>query len=161
MAKHKLRDYFAEMYVAGMFADEGWNVYFPHRDEGFDFIVTLPHGDEILVRPVQVKGKYSTALKTDKDYYGFSGELSVVHEEMILAIPFFTTSSEKAPVITAFLPMPCIRPNQNNPGEYRALPASFEDGVPVKRRDYTRFFDKAGLNLAASKSWGKEKPRSD
>lgn len=160
MAKHRFRDYFAELYVAGAFADEGWNIYFPRRDEGFDFIVTRRHNDEILVRPVQVKGKYATASKTDKGSYGFSGELSAIHDEMILAIPFFTPSSEKAPVFTAYLPMPCIRPNQNNPGWYRAFPAYFEDGVPVKRRDYARFFDKSGLKLATSETWGNESPRS-
>src|SRR5947209_1336736 len=52
------RDYFAEMYVAGILADNGWNIYFPRRDKGFDFIITKPIGDEIIVRPVQVKGKY-------------------------------------------------------------------------------------------------------
>jgi hypothetical protein len=36
----KTRDYFAEMYVAGILADKGWNVYFPKRDIGFDFIIT-------------------------------------------------------------------------------------------------------------------------
>jgi len=30
------RDYFAEMYVAGILADKGWNIYFPRRDKGFD-----------------------------------------------------------------------------------------------------------------------------
>jgi len=25
------RDYFAELYVAGLMADAGWNIYFPHR----------------------------------------------------------------------------------------------------------------------------------
>ena len=34
------RDYFAEMYVAGILADNGWNIYFPRRDNGFDFIIT-------------------------------------------------------------------------------------------------------------------------
>jgi len=28
-----MRDYFAELFVAGRFAEAGWNVYFPHRDE--------------------------------------------------------------------------------------------------------------------------------
>lgn len=37
-------DYFAELYVAGGFADAGWNVYFPHRDQGFDFIVSKSNG---------------------------------------------------------------------------------------------------------------------
>lgn len=36
----KVSDYFAELFVAGRLADAGWNVYFPHRDQGFDFIIT-------------------------------------------------------------------------------------------------------------------------
>jgi hypothetical protein len=32
------------MYVAGIMADYGWNVYFPRRDKSFDFIITRPHG---------------------------------------------------------------------------------------------------------------------
>lgn len=38
------RDYFAELHVAGNFGDAGWNVYFPRRDKGFDFIVTKEIG---------------------------------------------------------------------------------------------------------------------
>jgi hypothetical protein len=57
-------DYFAELYVAGKFADEGWNVYFPHRDKGFDFIVSKANSSGIqMLRPVQVKGKYPTSPK--------------------------------------------------------------------------------------------------
>lgn len=161
MTKHKQRDYFAEMYVAGLFADEGWNVYFPHRDEGFDFIVTLWQNSKILVRPVQVKGKYPTKEKTNKNTYGYTGELSAIHDEMILAIPFFTTKSKTAPVFTAFLPINCIRLNKNDPSWYSALPTYFEDGSPVKRQHYARFFDKRGLRLAASKKWSEEKPRPE
>ncbi len=29
------RDLFAELYVVGLFADTGWGVYFPKRDQGF------------------------------------------------------------------------------------------------------------------------------
>ena len=41
-----LSDYFAELYVAGRFADAGWNVYFPHRDQGFDFIISKNIGND-------------------------------------------------------------------------------------------------------------------
>ena len=41
-----VNDYFAELIVAGMFAEKGWNIYFPHRDQGFDFIVSKYMGDE-------------------------------------------------------------------------------------------------------------------
>src|SRR5438128_405916 len=36
----RVSDFFAELYVAGRFVDAGWNVYFPRRDRGFDFIVS-------------------------------------------------------------------------------------------------------------------------
>jgi hypothetical protein len=52
------RDLFAELYVAGLFADQGWGVYFPKRDQGFDFIVVKNIDSNFIVRPVQVKGKY-------------------------------------------------------------------------------------------------------
>jgi hypothetical protein len=38
-------DYFAELYVAGLMANAGWNVYFPHRDRGLDFIVPVQEQD--------------------------------------------------------------------------------------------------------------------
>jgi hypothetical protein len=63
----KVSDYFAELFVAGRLADAGWNVYFPHRDQGFDFIVTKTVGAaDMLIRPVQVKGKYPTGEKGDQ-----------------------------------------------------------------------------------------------
>jgi len=62
----KTRDYFAEMYVAGILADAGWNVYFPRRDKGFDFVITKHVGSRTIIRAVQVKGKYPGRTKTDK-----------------------------------------------------------------------------------------------
>jgi len=48
-------DYFAELYVAGVLARRGWNLYFPHRDEGFDFMISKIIGNDMVIRPVQVK----------------------------------------------------------------------------------------------------------
>lgn len=31
-----VNDYSAELVVASTFAEAGWNIYFPHRDQGFD-----------------------------------------------------------------------------------------------------------------------------
>jgi hypothetical protein len=73
IAGPETRDSFAELYVAGVLADVGWNVYFPRRDQGFDFIITKQVGESIILRPVQVKGKYPTADKTAKATYGFVG----------------------------------------------------------------------------------------
>lgn len=88
----KISDYFGEMLVAGRLADAGWNIYFPRRDQGFDFIATKEVGGRILMRPVQVKGKYPTRAKTDKAVYGYIGQLTQLHDEMVLAIPYFESN---------------------------------------------------------------------
>ena len=99
------RDYFAEMYVAGIFADNDWNVYFPRRDKGFDFIVTKQFETGILVRPVQVKGLYPSDAKTDKRVYGYSGTLSQLHPDMVLVLAYFPTDSGAvAPTHIAYMP---------------------------------------------------------
>jgi hypothetical protein len=110
-------DYFAELYVAGRFADAGWNVYFPHRDKGFDFIVSKSdkNGQEIL-RPVQVKGKYPTAAKTNRMTYGYVGRLTQLHPEIVLAIPFFSVEASDTPICTAYMPLSLIR---RHPRGYR------------------------------------------
>jgi hypothetical protein len=110
MAQGKRRDYFAEMYVAGMLADAGWNVYFPKRDIGFDFIITKEIHGEVVLRPVQVKGKYPERRKTDKPTYGFVGKLSQRHKQMVLAIPLFPLEkSAKSPLSVAFMPISQIK----------------------------------------------------
>ncbi len=144
-------DYFAELYVAGSFADAGWNVYFPHRDKGFDFIVSKPdeNGSEVI-RPVQVKGKYPTEEKGDKSVYGYVGTLSQLHSEMVLAIPFFSTALSSAPVCVAYIPRALIRKHSRG---FRCQPAMFKSGVPQPRRDYARFFDAGGLKLLETSTW--------
>jgi hypothetical protein len=72
----KVSDYFAELYVAGRLADAGWNIYFPHRDEGFDFVISKIVDGVPVLRPVQVKGKYPSHGKGDKVVYGYVGRLS-------------------------------------------------------------------------------------
>jgi hypothetical protein len=80
------RDYFAGLYVAALFGDAGWSVYFPKRDVGFDFIATKSIDRTVVIHPVQVKGLYPTTAKKDKPTYGFKSELPAVHETMILAL---------------------------------------------------------------------------
>jgi hypothetical protein len=150
---------FAELYVAGLFADAGWQLYFPKRDHGFDFIVTKSVGDLIILRPVQVKGLYPTATKTDKKVYGYSGEITQLHTEMILALPFFPVSREPAPLFTAFLPHSQIRQRRNKLNQFYAFPGSFSQGSPVIRRDFRRFFDSAGLKLAESSEFSSQAPQ--
>src|SRR5437773_6751115 len=106
----RVTDYFADMYVAGRFADAGWNVYFPRRDQGFDFIATRSLPNEMqLLRPVQVKGKYPTLEKGNKSVYGYVGDLTQLHRDMVLAIPFFSAKSPEVPACIAYLPSTLLR----------------------------------------------------
>jgi hypothetical protein len=147
----KVTDYFAELYVAGRFADAGWNIYFPHRDKGFDFIASkeLQTG-EYLIRPVQVKGKYPTEVKGNKNVYGYVGRLTQLHPEMVLAIPFFSKLAPGMPSCVAYIPRSLIR---NHSRGYKSEPANFRGGVPTPRRNYAKFFDDGGLILLEGKEW--------
>jgi hypothetical protein len=145
-----MKDYFAELYVAGRFADAGWNIYFPHRDEGFDFVISKLVDGAILLRPVQVKGKYPTEEKGDKTVYGYVGKLTQTHPEMVLAIPYFSRSTSQAPCCVAYMPLPCVRRHSRG---FRCEPATYHDGEPRPRRDYLRYFDEAGIELVGLDGW--------
>jgi hypothetical protein len=147
------QDYFAELYVAGLLANAGWNIYFPHRDRGMDFIIsrTGPDGSEII-RPVQVKGKYPTSDKTDKTTYGYVGKLNQVHPEMVLAIPFFAVDQPGPALCVAFMPLSKIKRHSRG---FRCQPAAFIDGRPIPRRDYKQFFGDSGLSLIERPDWNK------
>lgn len=155
----KTRDYFAEMYVAGVFADAGWQIYFPRRDVGFDFVAIKAHEETPLIRPVQVKGKYPIEAKTNKQNYGYDGELTQIHPEMVLAVPFFSSKNASAPECIAYMPRGQLRP-RSTPNRYYTFPALFRDGKTVARRDFRKFFDDHGLLLLTSKSFSTEKPGS-
>lgn len=137
------RDYFAELYVAGLMADAGWNLYFPHRDRGMDFIATktVARGTE-LIRAVQVKGKYPTAGKGRKVAYGYVGKLNQLHPEMVLAIPFFANNQQGPPMYVAYMPFSRLKPASRG---RRCQPCTFRAGVPTPRREYLQFFDDRGL----------------
>ncbi|KTE04105.1 hypothetical protein ATE68_00080 [Sphingopyxis sp. H038] len=142
-ASWKSRDYFAEMYVAGLMADAGWNLYFPHRDQGFDMIATYAAADGMIVRPVQVKGKYPTEGKTDKARYGYVGPITAFHDDMILAIPLFAGLEDPAPRHIAWMPRKAIRPAAQD--RWRCEPARFVDGLPKPRDTFLGYFDQVGL----------------
>lgn len=150
----KTSDYFAELYVAGRFAEAGWNVYFPRRDRGFDFIVSkaLTDGQQML-RPVQVKGKYPIAEKRDVVTYGYVGDLSERHPEMVLAIPFFANDAREIPTCVAYMPPSLIRTSIS--GKFRCEPASLAKAVAKPRRDYAQFFNDAGLQLVERPEWAR------
>lgn len=147
----EVSDYFAELYVAGRFVDSGWNVYFPHRDRGFDFIISKPHPEVgQLIRPVQVKGKYPTNEKGDKTVYGYVGRLTQTHPEMVLAIPFLSNQEASVPTCVAYMPLALVRKHQRG---FRCEPASFGEGCAAPRRDYTKFFNESGLKLLDNLNW--------
>ncbi len=138
----KVSDYFAELFVAGRLADAGWNIYFPHRDQGFDFVITKTiQTGQMLIRPVQVKGKYPTGEKGDQDLYGYVGTLDL-HPEMVLAIPFFSHNSPAVPIHIAYMPIKTIK---SHPRGYRCQPGRFKRGEPSPRRDHVVFFDEEGM----------------
>jgi len=144
----KQSDYCAELYVAGKLADAGWNVYFPHRDRGFDFIISKRVGDSVVIRPVQVKGKFPTDAKTNKTTYGHVGRLSEVHPGMVLAIAFFDAGySEPVPSHIAFMPYAQLRRHKRG---WRCQPAAFKNSKSMPRREYKRFFDNEGIGLLES-----------
>jgi hypothetical protein len=141
------RDYFAEMYVAGLLADAGWDIYFPRRDKGFDMIVTRPTSGGTIVRPVQVKGKYATDDKSNKTVYGYVGKLTALHNDMVLVVPFFTSTDAHSPRLVAWAPRSAIREVSRG---YAFEPATFVSGSPEMRRDFRKFFGEDGLQALAS-----------
>jgi len=146
----KVSDYFAELHVAGRFADAGWNVFFPHRDKGFDFIATKTVSGQELIRPIQAKGKYPSGGKSDKAVYGYVGRLTQTHPEMALVIPFFPREGVATPLCIAYMPLRQVRRHSRG---YRCQPASYQDGRPVPRRDFQPFFDEAGLRALDDHQW--------
>lgn len=146
------RDYFAELYVAALFGDAGWSVYFPKRDVGFDFIATKPSEDSIIIRPVQVKGLYPTVEKTDKATYGYIGKLTAIHHTMVLALPFFHTNNLHSPEHIAFMPIDQFK--SPSKGGIRCVPATFKNGHAIPRKESIKYFGSQGLQLVESSKWG-------
>ena len=148
----KTRDYFAELYVAGMLGDRGWAIYFPKRDIGFDFVASKQIGDKVILRPVQVRGKYPTAAKKDKVTYPWMGELSQVHEEMAIVFCYFSTDhSTTAPDHVAFVPLRALKATTK--GRYRCSAVSLKDGKTHPRTSYKRLFGTEGLSAMESPNW--------
>ena len=139
----KTRDYFAELYVAGLMADSGWDIYFPMRDKGFDFIASRNLNEKTQVRPVQVKGLYPTKAKTPKSAYGYMGKLTALHDDMVLALPYFMPDKIEAPVHVAWLLRDDIK--LTTKGRFKAQPASYRSSGPEPRRDFWHVFNRDGL----------------
>jgi hypothetical protein len=136
----KTFDQLAELHVAGLFAEAGWRVYFPHRDDGFDFIAAKQTLNGILIRPVQVKGKYPETEKLDKPVYGYIGKLTQTHPEMVLAIPYFEQGDIPLIKHVAFMPLCKIkshkRGSKSEPAKFvqgKAYPAAITLGILIIR----------------------------
>ncbi|MBN9614871.1 MAG: hypothetical protein J0G35_04800 [Acidobacteriales bacterium] len=146
----KVSDYYAELHVAGRLADAGWDIYFPHRDKGFDFVISKVVNGTPILRPVQVKGKYPSGEKTDKNVYGYVGKLTQTHPEMVLAIPYFSASSPDTPVYIAFMPWASVKPHARG---FHCQPATYRGGEPRPRREFGKFFDEGGIKRLDSLAW--------
>jgi hypothetical protein len=132
-------------------ADAGWNVYFPHRDRGMDFIISKTGRDGLeLIRPVQVKGKYPTRGKLDRASYGYVGPLNQINPEMVLAIPFFSSEVPGPALFVAYMPYSRVRPHVRG---HRCEPGAFRAGRAIPRRDFRQFFDGPGLRSLESPDW--------
>jgi hypothetical protein len=143
-------DQLAELHVAGLFAESGWNVYFPHRDKGFDFIAVKLVSGSFVIRPVQVKGKYPEAGKNSYPAYGYVGKLTQTHPEMVLAIPYFESGAIPVLKHVAFMPLGMVRSHSRG---YRCQPAKFLDGSAFPRGDHAKFFDHVGLSRVETRTW--------
>jgi hypothetical protein len=146
------RDYFAEMYVAGLLADAGWNIYFPRRDKGFDYIASRPTGADLLIRAIQVKGLYPTVDKGDRAAYGYSGLLTALHPDMALVLVYFRPgATEGTPQHIAYMPRGQVRLRSR--GGFRSAPGRLHTGLVSPRRDFVAYFDTAGLAAMGGVAW--------
>jgi hypothetical protein len=138
------RDEFAQFYVAAMFADEGWTLHFPVPDRGFDFIATKKNQRGMVIRPVQVKGKYPESTIRIIKAFGFIGKLSAPHSTMVLAIPLFNSNERsESPALVAFMPWSEIRPYSRWP--HCSRPGQHIRGKVKEKEEYKPFFGRTGL----------------
>lgn len=157
-APRKLGGLSAELIVAAQLVEYGWNIYSPHRDVGFDFIATLPlPGGKVLIRPVQVRGRFPESME-DTPYLGkLKVELSQWDEEMVLAMPFFRTDDGiQKLVCVAFMPFFQLRAKANKTKEWFSChPARIKNGAIEPRPFFKKFFDGAGIAAMAKPAWKK------
>jgi hypothetical protein len=127
---------------------------FSTSGRGFDFIISKHVDQKIVIRPVQVNGKYPTSGKWDKASYGYVGKLTALHSEMVLAIPYFLSDDlVKSPVCAAYMPHGLIRRLKKG---YRGQPATFKVGRPQPKRHYRQFFDADGIRLLELDDWSRK-----
>jgi len=135
----------AELYVAGTFAGAGWQVFLPHQDQGFDFVIYKASIGQTSLLPVQVRGCYrQTSKKTDMTTYGKPElKFSQLHPQLIVALPFFAPDA-LTPELVAYGWLSDLKINSNT-NVHRWEPACLKDGVCTPRRDSVGYFGKEGL----------------
>ena len=150
----------AELLVASMMVRDGWNIYSPHRDIGFDLIATKNIRGILLFRPIQVRGCYLESKTKETNAYGKSKmELKEIHEEMALVIPYYEPDQTSPyPVYVAFLPHAEIRKHKNR-DLYYAGPARARKGAIHMRKEYVRYFGMSGVRLMSDPNWKNLKVR--
>lgn len=146
------RDEFAEQYVAGIFADAGWSVYFPRKDKGFDFIISKNTADGMIIRPVQVKGKFPETRTAIRRKYGYRGRLTALHPDMVLAIPLFTSLRRLSyPDCVAYMPRNHISEPKKN--LFWCGPAKLINGQVSPKDSFRKYFDEEGLKALEARDW--------
>lgn len=149
------RKEFAEFQIASLLSKASWDIYIPYRDKGWDFIaskrIKTINGVLEIFRPIQIKGKYSTTKLKNYKQYGYRGKLSKVHDDMVIAIPFYPLGTANSPVTIAFLPKSRLQCSKT--GIYQAAPCSYQNHNIIKLNDYIQFFDSAGISLMEDINW--------
>jgi len=158
----KLGGLAAELIVAAQMVEHDWNIYSPHVDEGFDFIAVLPlPNQDVLMRPVQVRGRYPEVERDRLKEGKRNSRLSQVHDDMVLALPYFKEEDGLHKLETvAFLPLKAIGLTKRlirRTGKISyycsPMPAQRKGNKFLPRRDYERFFDGPGIELMARADW--------
>jgi len=110
-------------------------------------IATINVSDRIIIRPIQVKGKYPQDGKSKKPTYGYIGKLTATHPDMVLVIPYFSAESENFSDHIAWVPFSLIKSHSRG---CRADYAQFSNGKANPRPGFTHLFDKLGASALAA-----------
>jgi hypothetical protein len=138
----------AELLIASMLVRDGWNIYSPHRDRGFDFVATKKIRGRLCLRAIQVRGCYPVSRTKRKPAYGkIRMKLTELSEEMALVLPFYEPGNRTAmPACVAFIPRAEVRKHKRSK-LFHCQPATISAGRIRPRKYYRKFFGKSGLRM--------------
>jgi hypothetical protein len=107
----------------------------------------------MIVRPVQVKGKFPETTTAVRKKYGYRGRLTAIHKDMVLAIPLFTSLERLAhPDCIAFMPLSTI--TEPKKGLYWCAPAKLEKGKVSAKESFKHYFGEDGIRYVESTNFG-------